>query len=44
MRRTFSSLGVLALMFVPVPAASATQGTMVITSDTTLTEDHNGKS
>ena len=42
MRRMISFLCVLALMFALAPAASATQGTMVITVDTTLTEDHDG--
>lgn len=32
----------VALLFVPTPAASASSGTLNITSNTTLTEDHHG--
>jgi parallel beta-helix repeat protein len=43
MRRTIILCGVVVLVLtVLAPAAQGTSGTMVVTSDTTLTEDHDG--
>jgi parallel beta-helix repeat protein len=42
MRRTILLAATATLVLVLVPAAGATSGTMAITSDTTLTEDHEG--
>jgi parallel beta-helix repeat protein len=42
MRRVISVVGVVVLVVALAPAATATAGTLVITSDTILTEDHHG--
>jgi hypothetical protein len=44
MRRTVLFLAVIALVIAVDPPAPATTGTMVITTDTTLTEDHDAGS
>jgi parallel beta-helix repeat protein len=42
MRRLIPPLGIVMLVLALTPAASATSGTLFISSDTTLTEDHYG--
>jgi parallel beta-helix repeat protein len=42
MRRVISVLGVAVLALALAPAAAATAGTLFVTSDTILTEDHHG--